>query len=474
LVSAAIPYSRNPVKYLQTQANTYDDGLFTLDFFGTRITVVTNPKMMPQYHSALPTILSSPDAVADFGFLECLGFDNVYRATPIHRRLLLGSLTRSSTFPALMGTGIAHLQEAVPFCLQQTAESGSEVFDLTRRIALRSSIGFLGLDISCGLAQHYHKFQNDLEHAISLHIALPRLISQRYLADVARQRLELVNILASNIRSHFSALWPCTVEELRASKAPTYVDLLFAVELEQLGNQKPDSFDDIPADMFPRLAHFCISFLFAAHKNIAILSAQVIVFLQENPDALQRVSDELEHTVSDAKELSIDVLDNQCQYLGSCIGETLRLTSHTLGSMRRVNKPFSFVSPSDSKKRYHLPLGTYVAACHIVPSIDENVFEDAMQWKPERFDHTDSQGQSTLSRDKRNAYLPFSAGVCACPGRKLALHLSKALLIVLLQSTHLKVRDGSDHIPPLDFAKATLAQRSSPIIVDYSMIGHAM
>ena len=66
-------------------------------------------------------------------------------------------------------------------------------------------------------------------------------------------------------------------------------------------------------------------------------------------------------------------LDN-CKFIRTVALETLRLTAHTIGAVRKVVRPegWTFSTSDDSaetgKTSYTVPVGAYVGATHIVPN----------------------------------------------------------------------------------------------------------
>ena len=61
---------------------------------------------------------------------------------------------------------------------------------------------------------------------------------------------------------------------------------------------------------------------------------------------------------------------------------------------------------------------------------------------------------------------PFSAGTHFCPGMNFAQRSMPILLAKILSLYNYEL-SGQQQLPPLDFAKPTLAQRKSPVMINF-------
>lgn len=70
---------------------------------------------------------------------------------------------------------------------------------------------------------------------------------------------------------------------------------------------------------------------------------------------------------------------HQCTMLTKSVMETLRLTAHSIGAVRKVISPLGWtvklqddkdLKSTSSSSRYHIPMGEYVGVSHIVPHRD--------------------------------------------------------------------------------------------------------
>lgn len=187
----------------------------------------------------------------------------------------------------------------------------------------------------------------------------------------------------------------------------------------------------------------------------------MISFLLENPTALKRIKAEIDTNLKKTKIESISVaqLQNDFPLLLAAVWETLRLCSHSLGSVRIVKEePFVF---SDSKgKQFTLPEGTLVASSPLSLSLDGAMFEDSRNFDLDRLLPPRSENSKHTI-----AFTPFSHGTHGCPGRPFALLMVQYCVLAILSKFDL---DTKLPLPDLDFHKATVAQRSKPIIIGWA------
>lgn len=415
LLGCALAYRRDPVGFLKrTRAEVGD--IFTLDLAGLEITLVADPHALDTFHDADESVLSARAAQSDIGFGEVLGTLNIHPAADFHRRLLgpdrklwAGDLrTRiwSETCASLEPLG--------------SASTHPDLLLLVRSMAARVVLGaFVSSDVTRALpdwVDRYARFQDRLEDSIAKSLVLPRWCSDPLLLrPVGRARQQLTRPLAK-------FLWNCP------SPAP-----YLAALRELLGSDEGAA----------RQAEMCVGFLFAAYKNAGIGAAQTLLMLFEHPSWLPLVRDEIARRSQEVPNL------RELPTLECVIRETLRLCALTIGSIRRVaGSPFA-LGP------YRLPVGRFVSASHILMSMRDDAWPDPQRFDPDRF-HPDRREYTRVP----NAWLPFSAGVHGCPGYRVACDFIACLVVALLERFE-ELRPAKPP-PPLDFQRATLAQRRGP------------
>jgi cytochrome P450 len=166
-----------------------------------------------------------------------------------------------------------------------------------------------------------------------------------------------------------------------------------------------------------------LTMLLAGEDTTANTLAWMIHLLHRNPEALQRARDEvLRVTGGDVAAFTPEKMA-ELDYLEACIHETMRL------------KPVAPFLPLQALRDttvgdVHVPAGTLIWNMLRYDSLNEQHFEEAQAFKPDRWL---SQGDAahTASNAKRVS-MPFGAGPRVCPGRYLALLEMKMAMAMLL------------------------------------------
>ena len=155
--------------------------------------------------------------------------------------------------------------------------------------------------------------------------------------------------------------------------------------------------------------------------------------LSRNPEALQKVQEELDEVSknSETDELTYKTLD-QLTYLDCCIMETLRLYPSVPFIFRECSKDYNV---PDSK--LVIPKGTSVFVPLMGLHRDPEIFENPLQFKPERFlNSSNGSGNS-----KGLFYLPFGDGPRICIGMRLGKFSAKLGLASILSKFNFELTD---------------------------------
>lgn len=217
------------------------------------------------------------------------------------------------------------------------------------------------------------------------------------------------------------------------------------------------------------LADIIVGLLFAAHKNAAIAAAQAVLYMLEH-DAEQSAVTKLMplvreescmiKTAMESRQNILSLLD-ECKTIHQVVLETIRVTAHSIGAIRKVVAKDGWAfsvennSVSGQSKKYHLPYGTYVGVSHIVPHRNVHSWgPDSARLNPYRAGLVD-----TSTNDLE--FTSFSHGIHKCPGNKIALMIIR-LYIAALISTHDVSFPPNYSMPETCFERATLAQRHGP------------
>jgi cytochrome P450 len=190
--------------------------------------------------------------------------------------------------------------------------------------------------------------------------------------------------------------------------------------------------------------------LLAGEDTTANSLAWLIYLLHKNPQALQRVQEEVRALAPDASDFSPDQMA-QLVYLEACAHESMRL------------KP---VAPTNVLEALNdttigdvaVPAGTLVWCVMRGDSVDDRYFPNATAFDPERWlnDPEDSGGASVNKR----VSMPFGSGPRVCPGRYLALleiKMAMALLLSRFDIVSVDTEDGGEAKEHMAFAMSPQA-----------------
>eukprot|EP00471_Norrisiella_sphaerica_P000189 CAMPEP_0184484210 /NCGR_PEP_ID=MMETSP0113_2-20130426/5920_1 /TAXON_ID=91329 /ORGANISM="Norrisiella sphaerica, Strain BC52" /LENGTH=473 /DNA_ID=CAMNT_0026865083 /DNA_START=352 /DNA_END=1773 /DNA_ORIENTATION=- len=461
---------------------------------GNRMVLISDEKALTQYQAAKEETLSLYDAIYDFGFKETLGPENVYSGALTHKRILRGLPAPQILSESALRSVEAHFLKYISEnCTSAVKEDGitvkAEVFHMMRSVSLDVSLcTFVGdsfarevLDKKDKFRERFLEYQDLIEDATAQATVLPRVLSSRILNKVRILRAGLVAEIVAALEKSCLSIKGSEV----SAEGKEAVTEFFRQMIEEAGkgpsdyeteNTKP-KLNGIPT--VHRIAEYIIGLLFAAHKNVAITSAQVVIMLLEHPDAKLRVlkelsslrkggQDESKSKLSSSSPLAflegdLRVEDlNRLHFLDKCIQETLRLIQHSIGSMRKVrsNKGFHFRT-SDGRK-LNVPRSYYVGVTNAVIG-REKFFASPENFDPDAHFKRDERGKLTplVEGRDRHSHIPFSGGIHLCPGFSVAPLLIKALVVEWFRLA----ADSGDiekPVPKLNFERATVAQRDGP------------
>jgi cytochrome P450 len=162
-----------------------------------------------------------------------------------------------------------------------------------------------------------------------------------------------------------------------------------------------------------------LTFLMAGHETTALALSWAWHLLAENPDADQRLRDELDcvlggrvPTISDLPLL---------KYSEGVIKEALRLYPPAWGVGRTVAKEFELGG-------YRVPAGTNLVMSQWVMHRDARFFSEPEKFDPSRW------GTDAARKLPRFAYFPFGAGPRQCIGNAFAMMEAVLLLATMARS----------------------------------------
>ena len=176
-----------------------------------------------------------------------------------------------------------------------------------------------------------------------------------------------------------------------------------------------------------------LTMLLAGEDTTANTLAWMIHLLQRNPQALQRVQQEVRSLAPDPAAYSFDQME-QLVYLEACASETMRL------------KPVApFIALQALRDTVvgdvAVPEGTQIWGVLRHDSVGERLFERPQAFEPERW--LDAS-EPPLGAAAKRAAMPFGSGPRMCPGRYLALLEMKMAMAMLLSSFDIERVDTPD------------------------------
>jgi hypothetical protein len=164
------------------------------------------------------------------------------------------------------------------------------------------------------------------------------------------------------------------------------------------------------------VATFLLADMFATQANAPPAAAWCVIKFSENPEALARLRREIQAGVvrcGSLAELVRDkkVLDEEFEFLGSAIKETLRLVT-SVASIRRVMEDTILGSSKGSSEGVLLKKGEMVYCLTRPTHTDSEIHAAAGEWVPERFMAEFKEKGKTVKND----WMPFGGGSSMCEG----------------------------------------------------------
>ena len=457
LIGHALSYKGDPAAFLTKQCCTVGP-CFSIDLAGKKMVVVGHCReAVRQVACASESVLSSREALLELGFDWTLGELNVLVGTAAHARILrqaYGGDRIADEIPHLY----AALERAIAVRLGEPDGAGSEaswcVPDLlafVRFAVLRALVErLLGAAVLAAageaFCEAFLRFQDAVEDATAKAAVLPRAAAlPLVLWPTSRKRAVVRASLASAIATALRH----DASGIVYSGRPGIGPWVRALVLDD-GRSPSDA------------AEIICGLLFAAHKNPAIGAAQALLHsLDGPPRAMACCAAEAAalHAHPTAETLS------RCGGLHAAVLETLRLCAHAIGAVRKVVAPAGFdlrvggAAQQGGARTYHLPRGSTVALAHIPTHRDPAVWGA----RYDEYDPGRAEWAPAAERPDDLTFTTFSQGLHRCPGERLSLPLMQCVLGLLHGGAYKTTPDGPP--PPIDFERATLAQRAGPVPV---------
>ena len=274
ILGHALKYKQNPAQFLlDTRARVGD--IFQVNLAGKCIIIVCGSKFQRRIASAPESSMSARVAVANVGFEEMLGYDNVHLGTDLHKGIVKGLFTaryNDSNDSSNEGDIVHDFIETVQSALQtettgaakshvnnqQHKQSKVEFMMFIRKVTLRSVIEyFIGRFFlhdwkDFNFIEEYMKFQDDLEDSTAKSAVMPRKLALPLLLwPLKRRRLKLEHIIAKRLEDSIPKLKD-TMPNISNSK-------------EEIGFWLAAIKEDYS---FGEIAHFIVGLLFAGKSTL--------------------------------------------------------------------------------------------------------------------------------------------------------------------------------------------------------------
>ncbi|RAQ66054.1 cytochrome P450 monooxygenase [Aspergillus flavus] len=170
----------------------------------------------------------------------------------------------------------------------------------------------------------------------------------------------------------------------------------------------------------------------AGSETTATLLSGVTYLLLKNPEAYQRLREEVRSTFSSEDDINLSSAA-KLPYMLACVEEALRMyPPGAIGPPRVTPKGGAEILGA------RIPGRTYVSIHHWALYRREEYFTDPHTFHPERF-----LGDPRFSNDRHNVLQPFHIGPRSCLGRNLAYSEMRLILALLFFNFDMELSDDS-------------------------------
>lgn len=182
-----------------------------------------------------------------------------------------------------------------------------------------------------------------------------------------------------------------------------------------------------------------IAFFLAGFDTSSVTLTSIAYLLAKHQNVQHQLSCEIDQFFNENQTISYESV-NELKYLDAVINETLRHWPTLPRLMREAAKDCTI---QYNGQEIFVPKGTFVQmSVHCLHQDEEN-FQHAKQFRPERF-----LKNSTLSKNM-NAFYPFGGGPRNCVGIRLAILEIKVCILQLVRRYRFEIADNTE---PLKFS----------------------
>jgi cytochrome P450 len=172
-----------------------------------------------------------------------------------------------------------------------------------------------------------------------------------------------------------------------------------------------------------------MTLLIGGHETTATSLSWAVACALEHPGTIEKMRAETERVFADRFEGN---RVKQLSYVGAVASESMRLYPIATAITRQLKHELPV-------GEHLLPAGTLVSPCIVLVQRDPRLWEEPLQFRPERF----VAGKASVYE-----YFPFGAGVWKCLGAQFAEYEMRVVLSRLVTRTELAL-DGGGKIKPV-------------------------
>eukprot|EP01125_Pyxidicula_operculata_P020352 TRINITY_DN7513_c0_g1_i11.p1 TRINITY_DN7513_c0_g1~~TRINITY_DN7513_c0_g1_i11.p1 ORF type:complete len:437 (+),score=65.83 TRINITY_DN7513_c0_g1_i11:1053-2363(+) len=372
-----VRYGLDPVAFMSKMCKAYG-GVFTLNLAGRQIVVVGDRGALSQVYRSNDSILSSIESIKDFGFLETTGSVSINHGTSLHKSVINNHVKKNMTeymkgFARITQRVISELPVNKNIDLFETMRT------ITGHVLMSEFIEPEALVSLPNFIQDFHVFEEKSEDVVGKTLVLRKTLTYPILKKVESMRVDLENQLHQVVLKAYKS------DQL----TPYARDILRLIREDEVSKITGKDESRI-------LSEVLFGILAAAHKNMAIGSAQALIFLEEHSIYEKQIKREVE-TLFSMEDGEVDDNDSRrldkiasilssgetLPHLQNIVSETLRVTAHNINSIRKVVVDDFKLEVGDDY--YTIPKGYYIAIPAQFLSLDGEVFNQPKQFNPDRY-----------------------------------------------------------------------------------------
>ncbi|RYP75705.1 hypothetical protein DL771_002192 [Monosporascus sp. 5C6A] len=193
---------------------------------------------------------------------------------------------------------------------------------------------------------------------------------------------------------------------------------------------------------FRHLEMVATQLLFAGFEPISSWYYSTLLYLLKEPETLKTLTSEIRDAFTRYDDIKPNALAS-LEYLNACLEESLRLFPSNNTGLPRV-------SPGSVVDGTYVPQMVHVQTSIFAATRSPRNFHDPLHFRPQRWlDAKHPLYDSKFSKDNLRAFLPFSQGPRACPGKEIAWTQARLFVAKVLWTFDITKIPGKD----LDFEK---------------------